>query len=79
MRGEGYVSGWARSPFGIRAVDVVFENGTIRYRAGRDGERFILSIPSRPANIHRDTDFQVEIVDGRGMRTRLDPRWVRWD
>jgi hypothetical protein len=79
MRGEGYVSGWAKSPYGVRAVEVVFENGSIRYPAGRIGERFIVSIPARPAAIHRDTDFQVEILDGRGVRTRLDPRWVRWE
>ena len=28
--------------------------------------------------IRRDTDLQVEITDGRGRVTRLEPRWLRW-
>ncbi len=78
-RGEGYFSGWAKSPHGIRGVEIVFENGRVRHRAGLDKGRFILSIPRRPANIRRDTDFQVEITDGRGVVTRLESRWLRWD
>ena len=75
----GYVSGWAKSPHGVRAVDVVFENGSVRYRTALTGGRFILMLPKRPPGIHRHTDFQVEITDGRGALTRLDPRWVSWE
>jgi hypothetical protein len=78
-RGEGYFSGWAKSPYGIRGVEIVFENGRVRHRAGWEKGRFILSIPQRPANIRRDTDFQVEITDGRGAVTRLESRWLRWE
>ena len=78
-RGEGYFSGWAKSPHGVRQVDLVFDNGTVRHRATLSGERFLLHLPRRPDDIHRDTDFQVEITDGRGAVTRLEPRWLRWD
>lgn len=75
---EGYFSGWAKSPHGVRGVELVFENGRVRYRADLKGERFVLLLPKRPETIRRDTDFQVEITDGRGVVTRLEPRWVRW-
>jgi hypothetical protein len=78
-RGEGYFSGWAKSPHGIRGVDIVFENGRVRHRAHWKKGRFALSLPQRPANIRRDTDFQVEITDGTGAVTRLESRWLRWD
>jgi hypothetical protein len=79
MRGEGHFSGWAKSPHGIRGVEIVFENGRIRHPAGRIGDRFLLGFPKRPNDIRRDTDFQVEITDGRGVVTRLEPRWLRWE
>lgn len=79
MRGQGYFSGWARSPHGIRKVELVFENGRVRHRATLLRERFLLVIPERPANIRRDTDVQIEVTDGRGVMTRLHPRWLRWE
>ena len=78
-RGEGYFSGWARSPHGVRQVELVFDNGRVRHRAELRGEQFLLRIPRRPDNIHPETDFQVEITDGRGEVTRLEPRWLRWE
>lgn len=78
-RGQGYFSGWARSPYGVRKVELVFENGSLRYPAAITRERFLLILPERPEAVHRDTDFQVEITDGRGVVTRLEPRWLRWD
>ena len=79
MRGQGHFSGWAKSPHGIRRVELVFENGRIRHPAGRIGDRFLLGFPKRPDDIRRDTDFQVEITDGQGVVTRLEPRWLRWE
>jgi hypothetical protein len=79
MRGQGYFSGWARSPHGVRKVELVFENGSLRYPAAINRERFLLIIPERPESIHRETDFQVEITDGRGRLTRLEPRWLVWE
>jgi hypothetical protein len=79
MRGKGHFSGWTKSPHGIRSVELVFENGRIRHPAGRIGDRFLLGFPKRPDDIRRDTDFQVEITDGRGVVTRLEPRWLRWE
>ena len=76
---HGYFSGWAKSPNGIRGVEIVFENGRVRHRAAWDNGRFTLAFRKRPANIRRDTDFQVEITDGRGMVTRLESRWLRWE
>jgi hypothetical protein len=75
----GYFSGWAKSPHGVRSVELVFENGSLRYRAEVKNGRFLLILPKRPESVHRETDFVVEITDGRGALTRLDPRWLRWE
>ena len=79
MGRAGYFSGWAKSPHGVRSVDIVLENGRVRHRAVLSGDRFVLILPRRPANVRRDTDMQVEITDGRGRITRLQPRWLRWE
>lgn len=76
---QGYFSGWAKSPHGVRRVELVFENGRVRHRAHISGERFLLVLPARPADIRRDTDVQIEVTDGRGVTTRLHPRWLRWE
>ena len=78
-RGDAYFSGWAKSPHGIRGVEIVFENGRVRHRASLHDGGFILPFRKRPADIRRDTDFQVEITDGRGAVTRLESRWLRWE
>lgn len=39
---------------------------------------FATVIPSRPSGIPEATDVQVEIVDGRGARTRLRDTLIRW-
>ncbi len=87
--------GWALSPWGIRKVDLLFDNGQVRYptKLGGDAElkrkfpwypatpspRFAASFPARPANVRTDTDVQVEITDGRGQKTLLDGRWFIWE
>jgi len=44
-----------------------------------NGERFAAHVARRPWNVGRDTDVQVEIIDGRGERTLLEGRWFWWD
>jgi hypothetical protein len=88
------VSGWALSPWGIRKVDLLFDNGQVRYPTtliedkGLKGgfpwypqttrPRFIALFNSKPSNVRKDTDIQVEITDGRGKRTLLEGRWIDW-
>jgi hypothetical protein len=33
----------------------------------------------RPAAIRSRTDVQVEVTDGRGVKTVFDDRWFTWD
>ena len=79
MGPEGYFSGWAKSPHGVRKVELVFENGRVRHPAHFNRDQFQLVLPARPVNIHRDTDLVVEITDGRGQLKRLESRWLSWD
>lgn len=94
IKAASLFSGWALSPWGIRKVDLLFDNGQVRYptmlleeKGLKDGfpwypktprPRFVAYFPSRPANVRRDTDVQVEITDGRGQRTLLEGRWIDW-
>lgn len=87
-------SGWALSPWGIRKVDLLFDNGQVRYPTmlredkvlkGRfpwypstPRPRYVAHFPSRPANVRPDTDVQVEITDGRGQKTLLESQWFDW-
>jgi hypothetical protein len=87
-------SGWVLSPYGIRRVNLLFDNGTVRYPARLIAEptlsaampwydaaplpRFIAPFERRPANVRPDTDVQVEIIDGRGERTLLEGRLIDW-
>jgi len=88
------ISGWALSPWGIRQVNVLLENGGVRYPAKLMPEpalhdalpwydattrpRFVAQFPRRPWNVGFDTDVQVELIDGRGKRTLLEGRWFWW-
>lgn len=94
VRGEALFSGWVFSPWGIRRVNLLFDNGGVRLPATLVAEpalsrafpwydattrpRFLASFPRRPANIRSDTDVQVEIIDGRGTRVLLEGRWFYW-
>lgn len=89
-----HVSGWALSPRGIRQVDVLLQGGKIRMTAipydRRDVQKafpwypqvahpgFDLVIPKRPKGISRETDVQVEIIDGDGRATRLPDTLINW-
>jgi hypothetical protein len=87
--------GWALSPYGIRSVDFLFENGRVRVPAKLEkfpglskGMPFYPATPKpryaalfeqRPKGVPRDTDVQVEIVDGRGAKTWLEGRFIAWN
>jgi hypothetical protein len=88
-------SGWALSPWGIRKVDLLFDNGRARYPTNLIDDRvlktkfpwysntphprYIAAFAERPANVRPDTDVQVEITDGRGKTTLLEGRWFEWE
>jgi hypothetical protein len=89
-----YVSGVAFSPYGVREVNLLFDNGAVRVPAELRADpalsrqfpwydatprpRFVCAFDRRPSGVRSSTDIQVEIVDGRGERTLLDDRWVEW-
>jgi hypothetical protein len=90
---KGWFSGYAMSPYGVREVNLLFNDGAIRIPAFLFPDaglskampwypvakpRFARELPRRPRGVWRQTDVQVEIVDGRGVRTRLDDRWIDW-
>jgi hypothetical protein len=94
LKGAVMFSGIALSPFGIREVNLLFNNGRLRLPATLktdpatshfyrwyDATRkpaFAREFASRPDDIPPITDVQVEIIDGRGERKLLDDRWLDW-
>ncbi|HKO01009.1 MAG TPA: hypothetical protein VJ032_04920 [Thermoanaerobaculia bacterium] len=88
------ISGRAVSPFGIRAVNLLFDNGRTRLPAMLIDDpklaelvalypqtpkpRFVAAFAMRPKGVRRFTDVQVEIIDGRGERTLLPNRFIEW-
>ena len=94
VKGPMTVSGWAMSPFGLREVNVLIDNGRIRIPTGLFARAdvtetfpwypqtprpaFALRIPRRPRGVPVETDVQIEIVDGRGQRTMLPDVLVVW-
>jgi hypothetical protein len=93
-RSGAQFSGWALSPHGVREVNLLFDNGGVRLPTqwivdnGLKGgfpwypnvprPRFVAPFAERPRNIRRETDVQVEIIDGRGERTLLEGVWIEW-
>ena len=89
------VSGWALSPNGIRTVSVLVHGGSRRYTATMYARPdvhavfpwyanvpqpgFIVKLPRRPKGVPRDTDVQVEIVDGLGRAIRLTDLPIYWN
>ena len=87
-------SGFALSPWGIREVNLLIENGTVRLPTHLHADagvssrfpwyprtphpRFVQLVTKRPPGVHFGTDVQVEIIDGRGVRTLLEDRWISW-
>jgi hypothetical protein len=94
LGGGAQFSGWALSPWGIRGVDLLFEQGSVRIPAilAEDRHvsaafpwyprtpkpRFVSALTKRPERVRVETDLQVEIIDGRGKRTRLPHQWIVW-
>ena len=78
FRYKARFGGRATSPFGVRQVNLLFDNGGVRVPTTLTGSRFVAEFVQRPSNIRRDTDVQVEIIDGRGERTLLDGQWLWW-
>jgi hypothetical protein len=94
LKGAATFSGIALSPFGIREVNLLFNNGMLRLPATLKADpqtshwyrwydatskpAFSREFASRPKNIPPITDVQVEIIDGRGARKLLDDRWIEW-
>src|SRR5437762_275923 len=94
IEGPALFSGWALSPYGIRKVEFLLDNGQVRIPArliedkgvshglpwysATPRPRFIASFDRRPKNVRPDTDVQVEITDGQGNKTVLDGRPIDW-
>ena len=87
-------TGWALSPYGIREVWLLLNNGSVRLPTRLSGDRhlstgfpcypettrprFTAVLPQRPREVWRKTEIQVEIIDGRGGVKRLESRWINW-
>ncbi|MEA2165243.1 MAG: hypothetical protein QOK37_3370 [Thermoanaerobaculia bacterium] len=94
IKGPLTVTGWALSPNGVAAVDVLLHNGTQRFRATptvrldvkarfpwypqEKHGGFTVTFPKRPKGVPQWTDAQVEIIDTRGKRTRLPDIVLNW-
>jgi hypothetical protein len=77
--------GVALSPYGIREVNLLVNNGSIRLKTelptkSRDCKpvRFTARFDKRPKGVWEATDVQPEIIDGRGKRVLLEDRWISW-
>jgi hypothetical protein len=88
------VSGWAVSPRGIRAVNILINGGRVRITAQlssredvsrafpwypkTDRPAFAKVIPQRPGGVSEETDVQIEVIDGGGQRTLLPDIAITW-
>ncbi len=94
VRGALEITGLAMSPYGIRSVTALVDNGRRRYPLPlfersdftalypwyprSPRPAFSLGIEVRPRDVGTLTDVQVEIVDGRGKVTRLPDAPITW-
>jgi hypothetical protein len=93
MGKAGWFTGYALSPWDVREVNLLFNDGAIRIPAYLKPDasvakaypwyavaapRFMRAFPERPPGVRPVTDVQVEIVDGRGERTLLEDRLIEW-
>lgn len=94
LRGQAAFTGFAFSPDGIRSVDLLFEQGSVRipaqlvedwrlsqrfpFYAATPRPRFVYRAVERPAGVSVRTDVQAEVVDHRGRRRRFGSFWIEW-
>ena len=93
IEGTLRVAGWTLSPSGIRSIDLLLDNGRLRFPTqftDRGDVRYRYpwypQVPNpgfdlilgRPRRLPHDTDAQIEIVDGQGKRTRLPDILIHW-
>jgi hypothetical protein len=94
VQGMTTFSGWALSPYGVREVNLLFNNGLVRRKAtlapnpylheifpfysATTHPAFSITFKERPPEIWPFTDVQTEIIDGHGRRVLLQDRFIRW-
>lgn len=94
VQGSVTFSGWAMSPYGLREVDLLFNNGLVRRKATLSANPYLnrvmpfydvttqpvfsMEFRERPPEIWQHTDVQTEIIDGHGRRRRLQDRFIEW-
>lgn len=94
IRKGAFFSGYALSPYGIKRVDLLFDDGAVRLPATLIADpglsrlypwydvtprpRFVAGFASRPPAVRAETDVQVEIEDGKGGVTRLLSHPFQW-
>ena len=94
MAGDRWFSGFAFSPYGIRGVELLFDDGRIVVPATLIPDdklarqfppypqtprpRFIAKL-ARPEGLARDTDVQALVTDGRGQQLRLQFYFITWE
>jgi len=94
VRGDRWFSGFAFSPYGIRRVELLFDDGRIVVPATLIPDdklarqfppypqtprpRFIAKL-ARPEGLARDTDVQALVTDGRGQQLRLQFYFITWE
>ncbi len=90
VRGKFRVSGWALSPWGVDRVELRFANGAVVVPADLGPRPDVTAIyPSYPMTTRPGFykefdappghDLQVEIIDARGKRHRLEQIWFDWE
>jgi hypothetical protein len=95
IRGALDITGLAMSPYGIRSVTARIDNGRYRvplplferedftrqfpWYPQSPRPAFSLRIERRPKEVPKDTDVQVEIVDGHGGVTMLPDAPIAWN
>ncbi len=90
VKGRLRVSGWAISPWGVEAVNLRFANGRVVVPAELGPRPDVAAAyPWYPMttnagfakefDVPPGSDVQVEIIDGRKKRTRLEQIWFSWE
>ena len=95
VKGAAQFSGWALSPYGVKKVDLLLDTGRVRIPTELRAEpslhrafpwypattkpRFVALLGHRPHGVHRLTNVQVEITDGRDRTRLLEGCRFTWD